>query len=570
MIDVRNISDYLEQIEKLCNSDVQQSEKLLQQLTDELCEHSFSDAVMAKIWRTASFVAFAKGDHIDAKKYGFMALDYAEKSGDDLVYHAAQNAIARSMYLEGEYSEALHYFQNSLPYYKQHNIVESIATTLNNVGSCYMNLGLWSNSLESHLEALELRRKMGVNQLTAQSLTNIGLVYFHLEEYNKCLEYQDDAEKIAIEIGNMALQAAIVANKAITMSKQHNHEQAIKELDQAIELNERIGDKPRIAIALLNKAVIYCDNADYNLATTLIEQALKLGEEVGDKHTVAAGFNVRGKIEYGLKNYSAAIEYYQKSLELTQKLHIVQEQCAVHQNLAEVYEKDKQWEKALWHFQQYYMLESQRTKEAANTKFNHFSALHEVEKLRVISEIEHTRNEELTALLAQRDEALALLEKQHTQLEELHREKNEFIGIASHDLKNPLIGLRSYATILVEDYDILTDDDLKESLLTIQSTADKTLAIVTKLLDINKLESGKTPVNPQPVNIAMLLKLLTKQYSEMAILKGITLKNEQIGTPVDAYSDDVLTVQIFENLISNALKFSPADTTVTARIIYPS
>lgn len=570
MMDIQNISDYLEKIENLCNTDIQKAEYHLQQLLDELSNNSFDDSVMSKIWRTASLVAFVKGENLLAKKYGFLSSEYAERCGEELLFHAAQNAIARVLYLEGEYSVALEFFQKSLSYYKQNNVVESVATTLNNVASCYMNMGLWSNSLESHLEALELRRKMGVKLLTAQSLTNIGLVYYHLEEYSKSIEYQDDAEKIAVEMGNTALQAAIIANKAIALSKQDKYDAALQELDQAIALNTYVGDKPRLAIALLNKSVICSDTAHYDEAKELVKKAMNLAEEVGDNHTIAAGLNVQGKIENGLQNYTVAIGYFQQALELNEKLDIVQEQCVVHQNLAEVYEKTEQWEKALSHFHQYHVLESQRTKEAANTKFNHFSALHEVEKLRVISEIEHTRNEELTALLAQRDEALALLEKQHTQLEELHREKNEFIGIASHDLKNPLIGLRSYATMLVEDYDILTDDDLKESLLTIQSTADKTLAIVTKLLDINKLESGKTPVNPQPVNIAFLLKLLTKQYSEMAILKGITLKNEQIGNPIDVFSDDILTVQIFENLISNALKFSPPDTTVTVRTIYPS
>lgn len=568
--DAETITDFLEEIEQKVNTDLWTAQEQMHELIDDLPHLTLENTLYAKIWRLASLLAFASGDTINAKKYGFLSLEYAQKSGEELLCHAAHNAIGRSFYLEGLYSSALEYFHKSLSYYREHDIVESIATTLNNIGSCYMNLGLWSHSLESHLEALELRRKMGVKVHTAQSLTNIGLVYYHLEDYEKCIEYQDDAEKISIDIGNTALQAATIANKAIALLGLKHYESGLAELDRAIALNKEIGDKPRLAIALLNKGATLCDMALYNEAKEFVNAGLTLGKEIGDNHTVAAGLNVMGKIEVSEQSFEAAITYYKQGLLLSEELHLLREQSIAHKKLAEIYEKTEQWHEAYIHFQQYHTLETQRTKEASDTKFNHFRALHEVEKLRAISDIEHERNEELTELLVQRNETLALLEKQHTLLEELYRERNEIIGIASHDLKNPLVGLRSYSTMLLEDYDMLTDDDLKESLLTIQSTADKTLAIVTNLLDINKLESGKIPVNIQPVYIFGLIKMLSKQYSEMAILKGITLKTEQTGTPAEACVDEVLTVQVFDNLISNALKFSPPERTVTIRIIYPS
>lgn len=561
----KKVSSFIARIEKKVLTNPSIARSLLQKLLT--MDLSGANALLfSNVYKTGYLVEFALGNSSNAREYAIKALEYAKQADNKRAIIVAENALGRSYYLEGYYTEALRYFQSSVLSIREMNDAPTLSTTLNNIGACYMNMGLWSNSLENHLEALTLRRDIGDKDNTAQSLTNIGLVYYQLKEYEKCLEYQNDAEKICIDIGNTALYAATLANKALSLFKLERYEQGLNALEKSIELNKASGDKHRLGIAILNKGSALYELKRYEEAKAIVKEAITLGETVGDVHTISVGYHTLGKVELSLGNYPHSEELLFKALELSKKLALILEERSTHQALAELYSKTGEWQKAYEHLNTYYVIEQTKIKEEADTKFNHFKVLHEIEKIKTETLIEQERNSKLTELLKERNDALQLLEKQNKLLEELHREKNEFIGIASHDLKNPLVGLRSYCQMLISEFENLTQYELRESLYTILSTADKTFAIVAKLLDVNRIESGEIDIIPSPVDIGHLAKSLARVYSEPAILKGISLKTELFGENNIAWADETLTVQILDNLLSNAVKFSPPESKVTIRV----
>lgn len=560
------ILSLVSRIESTIHDDVTLAQTLLLDLlTTDFSK--LSERILSNIYRVASTVEFSSGNTATAKNYALLSLQFANDSKDRKAIVSAENSLGRCLYLEGYYTEALKHFQSSLNSAREFEDSDTLATTLNNIAACYMNLGLWSNSLECHLEALTIRRNSGDKINTAQSLTNIGLVYYHLTEYQKCYEYQNDAEKICIELGNIELQAVTIANKALSLIKMKKYELGLAELERSIELHTNTADKARLAIAILNKGATLFELNQYDDARHIVKKAIILGEEVGDIHTISVGYHTLGKIELSLNNHQKAERLLVKSLELSRRLNLILEEKSTHQILAELYSKMGEWQKAYEHLNTYYVIEQTRTKEEADAKFNHFKVLHEIEKIKTEAIIEQERNSKLTQLLNERNNALVQLEQQNKQLEELHKEKDEFIGIASHDLKNPLVGLRSYCKMLLTDFEVLTKDELRDSLQTIYSTADKTFAIVGKLLDINKIESGEIDILLSEVDVSHLVKSLTRIYSENASAKDIQFSTEFSKTEVYAHVDETLIVQILDNLISNALKFSPPKTTVTIRVI---
>lgn len=561
----KKVSSLISRIQKKIHTNLFIAHSLLQKLLSVDLSNA-DPLLLSNVYKTGSLVEFSLGNNSKAREYAVKSLDYAKLSNNKKSIIVAENALGRSYYLEGYYGEALRYFQSSISSIREMNDTPTLATTLNNIGACYMNMGLWSNSLENHLEALTIRRNSGDKDNTAQSLTNIGLVYYQLKEYEKCLEYQTDAEKICIDIGNTALHAAALANKALSLFKLEKYDQGLTELEKSIEINKKSGDKHRLAIATLNKSSALYELKQYENAKAIAHEAIALGEEVGDIHTISVGYHTLGKVELSLGNYTFSEELLLKALDLSKKLNLILEERSTHQVLAELYSNTGEWQKAYEHLNTYYVIEQTKAKEEADTKFNHFKVLHEIEKIKTETFIEQERNSKLTELLQERDDAFQLLEKQNRLLEELHREKNEFIGIASHDLKNPLVGLRSYCQMLISEFENLTQYELRESLHTIFSTADKTFAIVAKLLDVNRIESGEIDILSSPVDVGHLVKSLARIYSEPAILKGITLKTEFHGNDSIVWSDETLTVQILDNLISNAIKFSPPESKVTIRV----
>ncbi len=157
------------------------------------------------------------------------------------------------------------------------------------------------------------------------------------------------------------------------------------------------------------------------------------------------------------------------------------------------------------------------------------------------------------------------LSAQNILLKELHTEKDEFLGIVAHDLKNPLAAIASFANILRHDDGSLTPTQHLEFVTHIIESAERMFEIIRNLLDINALERGGLRVQLQPVEISSVLDYAISSYRERAEEKNITLHTDFSPTPF-ALGDESLVMQVVDNLISNAVKYSPHGSKVIVKI----
>lgn len=155
-------------------------------------------------------------------------------------------------------------------------------------------------------------------------------------------------------------------------------------------------------------------------------------------------------------------------------------------------------------------------------------------------------------------EALAELGASNEQLVHLNNEKNEFLGIAAHDLKNPLTVIAGSAEMIT-----LTKDQNKITRLSknIAGAANRMTQLITDLLNVNAIEQGKFSSNVEKCDMQVIVEQCVENNQSAATRKEITFR---VGTSagVWAKADRAATVQILDNLISNALKYSPPNTTV--------
>lgn len=171
--------------------------------------------------------------------------------------------------------------------------------------------------------------------------------------------------------------------------------------------------------------------------------------------------------------------------------------------------------------------------------------------------------QELTKL---NDDLEDRVEERTRELVQLNNEKNEFLGIAAHDLKNPLAGILSSAEILDRYYsgDISTQRFAKM----IISASEQMLDIITNLLDVNRIESGLMTLNLQPVNLDMLADIV-EEHQNRAAQKGIFIHYDRPELNTAWVLGDIQSVrQIVDNLISNAVKYSPLWKKVWVRVLH--
>lgn len=152
------------------------------------------------------------------------------------------------------------------------------------------------------------------------------------------------------------------------------------------------------------------------------------------------------------------------------------------------------------------------------------------------------------------------------QLAELNREKNEFLGIVVHDLKNPLSGILGLAEFILETEGDMSKEELFECATTIRDGSKSMFQLITNLLDINAIESGRINMKRQLTDIYPILQTIVKRYASWAEKKRIQVNLQTVTMSYTAYVDDQITAQILENLISNALKYSPLGKSVYIRL----
>jgi signal transduction histidine kinase len=154
------------------------------------------------------------------------------------------------------------------------------------------------------------------------------------------------------------------------------------------------------------------------------------------------------------------------------------------------------------------------------------------------------------------------LQKKTAQLQQTNNLKNQFLGIAAHDLRNPLATIYSYIELLKEDLDAVQDITLVQPLQDIHEEVEYMLNLVSNLLDYSVIEQGHLELDLQEIELRQLLMQVVQLNSLLAKNRNITIRLEIRDDPGWIPIDLHRMRQVLNNLISNGIKYSPPDTTV--------
>lgn len=154
------------------------------------------------------------------------------------------------------------------------------------------------------------------------------------------------------------------------------------------------------------------------------------------------------------------------------------------------------------------------------------------------------------------------LEEKNAQLEEADRTKNQFLGMAAHDLRNPSGNIVSLADLLLDEEMPVERGESIELLGLIRDQAQGMLNLLKQLLDISKIEAGKLELHPELTVLATYVEQTRKRQRLLAEHKKISLLTEVADGLPSVVFDRERIGQVLGNLLSNAIKYSPAQTAV--------
>jgi two-component system, cell cycle sensor histidine kinase PleC len=169
--------------------------------------------------------------------------------------------------------------------------------------------------------------------------------------------------------------------------------------------------------------------------------------------------------------------------------------------------------------------------------------------------------------ITERKLAEEALRQSNDQLRELNNQKNEFLGMAAHDLRNPIAVIQNSSSVLSRYSSENLTEKQKEFLKKIYDTSKFMLELLNNLLDISKIEAGKLELEISKNNYPDFVRKNIEFNRFFATEKGISIEA--------VFSDDIPLVdfdknkieQVLNNLISNAIKYSHPNTTIRIEVL---
>jgi signal transduction histidine kinase/Tfp pilus assembly protein PilF len=498
------------------------------------------------------------GDYTSALKYETISLQLAYVLNDSTNIGLSHSNVGNYYYEIGEYDEAYYYLTQA------YKILQSFSKTsrdslymniaLHNVGRVFKELGQYEVALKHLRLSQKISEKIGDTEGKPYSFDEIGDVELRLGDYDSALHYL----KLSLYEGKK-----IIASNSLTSIK---------------ELQPKTFSK--IAKAYLNKG-------DYNQAFSYYDSTYKVHELTGNKFGIAEVELGRGTVFIKQGKFEEAMRYTEKSVALAREINARVLEIACYEQLSTLWERKGDFKKSLEYFKQYKilgdslfsnemqqkLLRDQIGFETA-TRDDQIAALTRVEEIQK-SELRKTefirnilvvvvaltaillftvyrsgqRRKQINALLLQHQEEM---EKRSKELEQLNEVKDKFFSIISHDLRSPINALAGLMDLL--DKGAIASHELPVAIKELRIRFNHTRSLMNNLLDWTVLQMDK--LNLQAGNI-QLYKLAEENIELVGSIQNKKIKMVN-SVPENAigYGDSNTINLVIRNLMTNSIKFT--------------
>ncbi len=546
---------------------------------------------MARSLNALGLVYRRRGNYPQALEYHLKSLKISEEIHDTLRTGASLNNIGLLYLGQGNYTLALEYFERELKVYESANDKSGIGAAMQNIGMVYSRQGKYSLALEYLVKSLAITEQLSDEAGVAECMVEIATLY--ARQGNPQLAMQNFQKALAMNerIGNKSAIAQILSNVAAIHLQANDTDKAEESALKALKLARAIGEIEWMKESARTLAAVYKLRNDYPKALEYQLLFTSLKDSITGEESVRKIADLQAML---------ASEKRQAQIDLLTKEN--QLQMLIRNGLAVVV--------VLFLALGYVLFRSYRQQKQANTRLSEQNAeiLRQQELLEdQAREIELTNtslqaanldlqqqqqmleeqaaeiqmvNNELMELNANLEHQQALLEKQsreielanielqerNMQLRELNEQKNEFLAIAAHDLKNPLVSIVMLSSAIKRYFDKMSKQDIIEHSTKIENTAGRMRQIILNLLDLNAIESGKFDVEMEAVAPGEVAEKVLKDWESRAQEKSMTLHFDNQAPDQIVRADPNVLYQVLDNIVSNAVKYSPLGSVVRTRV----
>jgi signal transduction histidine kinase len=501
--------------------------------------------------------------------------------------------------LSQDFDKAMDAFIQALMIEEALKLDRNMVVTYIAIADVFKATGNFQKSKEMLNQALALNHELNDNHASVVILIKLGQVQFHLGQLDDALEDFTGALNYTNEVDATPYEAEANFQLARIETEKGSYEKALELFKTSLAQQRALHDKEKEAICLNEIGGLYAlmKNTEKALANYVV--ALEIWEALGNKEGLATVYNNVGALYYKDGNIERAKLNLELALAAAKEAQSQQQMRKSYEYLSLVFKDLKGFERALAYKEDYISITDFMQQELDEQKLLEAQNKYEAEKkesqIQKLENIKAARENELkeekqtknllTTIVVFAMVVLLLVfygylskrktnkilqvanntvREQNTKLQELNATKDKFFSIISHDLKGPLNSLTSFSSLLINHTDSLSKDEIKMLAKDLDKSLKNLFALLENLLEWSRSQTGNIEFKPEPFDIVALLKQNQELLQQQAQNKKISIVLEgDASHTISAHRNSVTTV--VRNLISNAIKFTPAEGKITLK-----
>jgi signal transduction histidine kinase len=460
----------------------------------------------------------------------------ARSAETSLEYAQALSLIGMCLFYEGKYQEALSSLLKAISLYANDED-KWLILAYYNLGICYHQLNLFTEATEAHQKQYNLAEKFANTGYMASALRRMGADHDRLGYPLRALEYYDRSLALYIGMGESGGMAGVYNNMSLAHYQLGNYEQALFYAQKGLPLFEKAGHFNGLGQIHGNLALALSALSKSEKALIHAEKSFDFAQRSGRHSSITLAYLRYAKIYRKMNELERGMDSLAKALEMAETSEDPHMRLEVHEEIYHYHEKLGNFEKAFYHYQQYHQLRVQQLEEAMRSRFENLSIVYRTQQAQ--AEAERLRQ---------------LREQDRLYFETLNQMKDELMSMASHDLKNPLSNIMTVLHLL-KRHGRINDERGKDLVERIENSAKQMRELITNLLDLARLETGKSLVLQEQDIVAFAIEV-AREYQLLAENQGLRFVFESSLERQMIRFDKMLMQQVFANLLSNALKFT--------------
>ncbi|MCH2196994.1 tetratricopeptide repeat protein [Kordia sp.] len=296
------------------------------------------------------------------------AIELYEKIGRKPFIANCLNRIGASYYHQGNFSEALEFYNKSASMCKEINNLKGASIILNNIANIYADQGKYFEAIKNYNESKEIKQKINYRLGLAKTHTNLGSIYGALKDFPQALENLNRALNIYDSIENNTKTSVLLLSIGVIHSEQKQVDSALVYYEKALKFYKKLDDQRGIADCLGKIGNIYANQSKKEKSLDFFFKSLEISKKINDERGIAMSYLNIAQVYYFVKKYKKALEYTLKTKEIADKLNILKFQKETSGILSAIYEYQGKYEKSLATYKKFKTFNDSLLSKDANKK----------------------------------------------------------------------------------------------------------------------------------------------------------------------------------------------------------